>query len=247
MRSPFTIHSVSIHESTQHCLARSSARQGEPRDESFFLSATPRAQPRRRHSPGVCRCAEPASQVVQAAHGHSAPGATAQACCRASFPRTPFSRSPVARDPELGMHAGVARSEGSRQGEGTLEPGAEMHSHPRAGSRSARTPGARSWGLTERGSLAGPGPKLTTCLGALMVQQRRRRGQRREACTARVCSSHRPSAFFQRPAGATIGPRCRRPCANWRALRGSHPHWSCSTAKAQEQLLLLSFTVSTLF
>lgn len=242
MRSPFTIHSVSIHGSTQHCLARSNARQGEPRDESF----SPRPGP----SPGegtVCRCAAPASQVVQAAHGQSAPGAAAQACWRASFPQVHSSRSPLARDPELGVHAGAERSEGSRAGRGDPSARRRDAQPPARGSRSDRTPGARSWGLTERGSLAGPGPKLTTCLGALMVQQRRRRGQRGEACAARVCCRRRPSAFFQRPAGATIGPRCRRPCANWFALRGSHPHWSCSTAKAQEQLLLLSFTVSTLF
>ena len=94
--------------------------------------------------------------------------------------------------------------------------------------------------------MAGPGPKLTTCLRALMMRQRRRRGKTREltAWAAQVYCWLRPSASSQRPVGAPIGPRCRRPCANWFALRRSHPHWSCASASAQKQLLLLSSTAS---
>ena len=44
-----------------------------------------------------------------------------------------------------------------------------MHSHQRACSRLERSPSARSLGLTERGSLAGPGPKLTTGIRESMV------------------------------------------------------------------------------
>lgn len=199
--------------------------------------------------------AQPRSLQVRGAgeprRASRSPAVGARGSCTIMLPSfllpSAFSQKPTCEGSRTGRARWRRGFGGLRPGRGDLRPRAKMHSHPSTGSRSDHTPGARPWGLTERGSLAGPGPKLTTCVGALMVRQRGRPGQRREACAARVCCERRPSVFSQRPAGATIGPRSSRPCANWFALRGSHPHWSCSTAKAQEQLLLLSCTVSTLF
>ena len=159
------------------------------------------------------------------------------------------SRGPPTIDRKLGVHASAERSGNSGQGVGIREPRAGMHSHPRACSRPDRPAGARYGGLTERGSLAGPGPKLTTCIRESMVRKRELGvcWKRPIAWAAQVCSRRRLRAFFQRRAGAPIGPRCRWPCADWFAQRGSHPHWSCSPVETREQLLLLAFTVSTHF
>lgn len=152
--------------------------------------------------------------------------------CRTSFPKRIL--------PEAHLRVLLTRpctlvqsGRGTPGGEGGIRaPSSGMHGHPRACSCPDRTPGARSRALTERGSLAGPGPKLTTCVGASMVQRRgtQHSGRGLIARSVRVCGRRRPSAFCQHLAGVPIGPSCRRPGADWFARQGAHPHWSCLLA-----------------
>lgn len=157
---------------------------GRPtQNESFFIFSRRPRPGLREESAGVYRCGAPSGQhagagkVVHASeqlHRHASPS---------FLPQVPSSRSPPA--------SGAERSGGSRRAVGIPAHRAEMHSHrsrctatlaemhnhPLLCSRRKRTLGARSLGLTESGSLAGPGPKLTTCLGTSMV-----RGHRPLAC-----------------------------------------------------------------
>lgn len=103
--------------------------------------------------------------------------------------------------------------EPSAQGGDAMLP-LRMHSYPRRNAQPSAfvlRPGAHSWcavlGLTERGSLAGPGPKLTTCLGESMVRgcgpQISQKGS--NAWAAQVCRWRGLSTLVQRRAGAPIG------------------------------------------
>ena len=124
-----------------------------------------------------------------------------------------------------------------------------MHSHQRACSRLERRPSARSPGLTERGSLAGPGPKLTTGIRESMVLLQGRRVSRRGPIdwAAQVCVWRRLSSLFQfreaPVAACTIAGPALIGLRNGTLI----PHWSCFAVTAHEQLLHLAFSVSTLF
>lgn len=85
--------------------------------------------------------------------------------------------------------------------------------------------------LTECGSLAGPGPKLTTCLAASMVL-RRQRGKWQEQRPRELPAS--PDAGAGRaPARSGGAPlvRCVRPRTDWLLPRSSHPHWPRSPSE----------------
>lgn len=134
---------------------------------------------------------------------------------------------------EWGSHRPERRCRAPRTG--CSAPSAEMHSHSRTCSRPGCAFRARSLGLTERGSLAGPGPKLTTCFGASMVLRRRwqRSGREPAALASRVGRLRQPSAFFSRAQLALrLARACSRSCYDWSSQRGSHPHWSRSLAEA---------------
>lgn len=165
--------------------ARRTAARGERRDQSFFSSAPP--QPPARPCPGDGTARESAgarhrrgsrprpAESCTASHQQSRPGAAAPARL-AELPHQLHScRSPPARAADPAVHADAKRLGDSRRGARIRVPHAGMQTHPRACSRLNLTHGARSRGLTECGSLAGPGPKLTTCLGASMVRRLGRR------------------------------------------------------------------------
>ena len=109
------------------------AGQRERRDESSCLPAAPRAQPRRRHSTGVCRCAARASRVV-----HAAPRAVgARGSCRS---KSPSFLSPRCILPEAHLRGILnwactllqnARKTPSRE-RGSERPASEIHYEPRA-------------------------------------------------------------------------------------------------------------------
>lgn len=85
--------------------------------------------------------------------------------------------------------------------------------------------------LTECGSLAGPGPKLTTCLVASMVL-RRQQGKWQEQRPREQPAS--PDAKAERAAVCRVGAplvRCLRPLTDWLTLRNSPPHWPRSLSE----------------
>jgi hypothetical protein len=145
------------------------------------------------HRPGACR-----SATRRQLHGHAG---------RASFlPGRDPSRNLLAKAPEPAVSAGARRLPGRLR-----EAGVQIHA--RTCSRSDRAPGARLQTLTERGSLAGPAPKLTTCLRASMLRRRQRllglRGGTVFTPTSladRGASLRRAPApaFFQHGAGAPL-------------------------------------------
>lgn len=104
--------------------------------------------------------------------------AAARACLPSSLPRKCVFPEAHVRRILNRVHAGAERPRDSEPERGSQRPTRrQMHSSPRrmmlrhshACSRPDCAFGTRSLGLTERGSLAGPGPKLTTFLGASMV------------------------------------------------------------------------------
>lgn len=185
----FGVHSCihSILPGSRHCRGRAT------QNESFFFSSGPTPGPEGRVA-GVFRCIAPAGQHAPAGPIVHAPEQLHRHASPSFLPQVQSSRSPPASDPELGVHACAERLGGSGRGVGIPEPGAEMHRHhagriatraetrhhPRLCSRPGCTLRARSRGLTDRGSLAGPGPKLTTCLGASMVRGYGRQLNRRQ-------------------------------------------------------------------
>lgn len=85
--------------------------------------------------------------------------------------------------------------------------------------------------LTECGSLAGPGPKLTTCLAASMVL-RRQRGKCQQQRPRELPAS--PDAEAGRAPARRIGAPlvfCVRPRTDWLSPRNSHPHWLSSPSE----------------
>lgn len=120
---------------------------------------------------------------------------------------------------------------------------AGMHGHQRACSRLERSPSARSLGLTERGSLAGPGPKLTTGIPESMVLLQGRPVSWRGPIDwpARVCRRRGLSAPFQFreapvAACAIAGP----------ALIGSRNGTRIPIGRASQSRLLSSCSTSRL-
>lgn len=211
-RSPCAIHSHSAHSCIHSALPGSlhcPARLTQNKRFLFFAAPTPGLR--------VCRSLQVCTTTCQqrsAGANRARLGAAARAWLPSFFPQVYFSRSPPAKDPELGVRWCRAFA-GLKEGMGIPAPHEEMHSSPRrmlshshACSRPDGTFRARSLGLTERGSLAGPGPKLTTCLGASMVLRHAWQVSRREpaARAARVCRWRGPSAFFQCLAGVPDWP-----------------------------------------
>lgn len=85
--------------------------------------------------------------------------------------------------------------------------------------------------LTEYGSLAGPGPKLTTCLVASMVL-RRQKGKWQEQRPREQPAS--PDAKAGRASACRVGAplvRCLRTRTDWFSLRSSPPHWPRSLSE----------------
>lgn len=76
--------------------------------------------------------------------------------------------------------------------------------------------------------MAGPGPKLTTCLVASMVL-RQQQGKWQEQRPREQPAS--PDAKTEPAAACRVGAplvRCLRPLTDWLTLRSSPPHWSRS-------------------
>lgn len=85
--------------------------------------------------------------------------------------------------------------------------------------------------LTECGSLAGPGPKLITCLEASMVL-RRQRGKWLQQRPRELPAS--PDAEARRAPARRIGAPlvfCVRPHDDWLTRRSSYPHWPSSPSE----------------
>lgn len=126
---------------------------------------------------------------------------------------------------------------------------AEMHNHPLLCSCRERTLGARSLGLTESGSLAGPGPKLTTCLGPSMVRGRRplacpkgpTRGQRESVPGG---ADSLPSSSAELPSPLAALSQVLRLLVH--AMGLAFPLVALAS-RGWEPLLLPQFTISTLF
>lgn len=93
--------------------------------------------------------------------------------------------------------------------------------------------------------MAGPGPKLITCLVASMVLKRQR-GKWQEQRPRELPAS--PDAKEGRASAWRVGAplvRFLRPLTGWLSLRSSPPHWPRSLSEpAIDQSLLLEFRIS---
>lgn len=260
-RSPFTIHSVSIHASTQYCLARAIAGGGQRRMRAFSFPLSPRPGPKE-ESQGVFRCIAPAGQHAPAGRIVHAPEQLHRHASPSFLSQVQSSRSTRASDPELGVHACAERLGGSGTWSGDLSawgrdarPPRRAHSYPR---RNAPPPALvlppgmhppRTLAGTYRPrQLGGPRPEVDHLPRGIHCARVRTASQ--QETTERVGSAS-PSAT---PTLSLLPTRSRRP--HWPALSQALRWLVCAIGLASplvalmsrgpEQLLLV-FTVSTLF
>lgn len=204
-RSPFTIHSASIHASTQYCLARASAGGGQRRTRAFSFPLRPRPGPR-----------EESQKSSGAQHRRASTPRRAESCTHPSsctgMPRPASSHKGSL--PEAHLQAilnwacTLMQNVWGAQGvSGIPAPGAEMHSYPR---RNAPPPAfvlppgmhpPRTLAGTYRPrKLGGPRPEVDHLPRSIHGARVRTTSQQDQpnAWAARVCPRRRLSAFFQR-------------------------------------------------
>lgn len=155
-RSPFAIHSVSVHASTQHSQALGTAPARPTQKERFLFSAA------RTEKKGVCRSLQVCCKD-EPATPRRAKSCTPRSDSRTSFPTCIFPEAHL-REMLNWVHAGAEHSGDSKREWESQRPArrcsatrAEMHRHSRACSRPDCTFRARDrWALPSAAAWRAP-------------------------------------------------------------------------------------------